>query len=206
MDEFLDTIRTQLSDEIDRLRARADVLERVALATVEAAPDDAPPVVVRPPATDVPAEPVTIPKAPKRERRPAAKRPGGRPIQRDYEAIAKVAREAIVDGKSATAAVAGEFSVTDGNARQLIAAARQKGHDIPRTLGFSSPATVEPARNAVHPMMTAGREMVLACTEDGCDFEIAADRPVAMAAHARQKHDRMLTADERRPVVRGAAA
>lgn len=133
MSDHLTAARAALTEEI------SDLTERLcratnALAILDGVDEPVTPMVplVRPPAPSVPEPPVQLPKLPKRQQRPAAS--GARRPRWDYAACAKVAREAIVEGKPAAAALVGAFDgMTPQQASFLVADLRKRGYDIPYT-------------------------------------------------------------------------
>jgi WhiB family redox-sensing transcriptional regulator len=49
----------------------------------------------------------------------------------DYNEVARVARQAILDGRSAALAIAAHYGIEESNARHVVTKARGRGHDIP---------------------------------------------------------------------------
>lgn len=133
MSENLTAARAALADEI------RDLTERLcratnALAILDGVDEPVTPMVplIRPPAPSVPDPPVVLPKRPQRIQQPAAA--GGRGSKWDYAACARVAREAIVNGKPAAATLVDAFDgMTPQQASFLVADLRKRGYDIPYT-------------------------------------------------------------------------
>lgn len=155
-EQDIETARLALDDAVarrDRFTAAADLLDPVPAAVAKVidtwnasmerhqalapAPVDEDPVADELPVTPAPAKPKgSKPGIPKGS--PAV---GGRKQQYDRAQVAQVCRLAIEQGRPQRQAVEEAFKTTPTMAGFLIADARKKGHDIPRTRAERAPKT-----------------------------------------------------------------
>lgn len=151
MSEHLIAARAALADEIAAAQGRIDR----ANAALELLGADVVPL-VRPPADDVPAEPVTIPKRETRpkptEQRPAAKTKRKRKY--DYDEIAAVACQAHAEGRSMRDTLVAHLNIPIKQVDTMLWKLRKEGYAIPRSAAFTAepitrmPVDQQPAREA----------------------------------------------------------
>lgn len=142
MSEHLIAARAALADEIADAQTRI-ARANAALAVLGGDVVPGPLPLVRPPADDVPAPPVELPKRetlPKpAEQRPAASAPGT--SKYDYDEITRVAVEAYNAGESMPLAVVKRYNTSYATAGKLLSVARERGHSIPNGRRPATPAT-----------------------------------------------------------------
>lgn len=91
----------------------------------------------------------------------------------DYVKVAQLARQAFINGVSASALVAQHFNVSHKYACQLIMRARRNGHSVPKL-----------PNNPVHKQITVR----LVCTDCYTSFDIS--EAVRLKAHILHEHKR----------------